>query len=62
MTCPKCGENQINQTSMISRDVETVERYKKCKNCGCKFLTIEIEKDLFDNLTEINKNNKKSRS
>lgn len=46
MTCPKCFEN----TKVIDSrpDDETVMRRRECLVCGFRFVTIEIDKDLYE--------------
>lgn len=50
MTCPVCGEN----TQIINSrgDVDRVRRRRKCRDCGHRFTTIELEADLHRRLSK----------
>ncbi len=41
MTCPVCGE----KTAVVDtvKDIDTIYRRRKCKNCGYYFFTVEEE-------------------
>ena len=45
MTCPICdGNTKIIDTR---KDCDHVIRYRKCKECGLKFPTIEVDEDIY---------------
>lgn len=52
MTCPLCNGKTMIWDSR--HDDESVRRGRKCLECGYKFLTIEIDKDLYDRLEKRN--------
>ena len=56
MTCPKCYE----KTKVIesTTDEDSTTRRRECVACGCRFSTIEIDKDLYERLV---KNHEKQR-
>lgn len=46
MKCPKCyAYARIVSTEKMT---DSVERLKECKNCGYRFYTVEIDKDLYE--------------
>ena len=50
MTCPQCGGET---TVFDSRKMcESVWRRRKCRECGYRFSTTEIETDLLNKLTK----------
>ena len=51
MTCPVCGSG----TRIINSrgDEESVRRRRKCRECGYRFSTIEMEVDLQQNLEKV---------
>ena len=60
MKCPVC----LGDTAVIDSrdDPDAVNRRRKCKKCGYKFNTVEIDNDLYKKLlgetkNERNKNN-----
>lgn len=48
MTCPLCNGKTMIWDSR--HDEESVRRGRKCLDCGYKFLTVEIDKDLYDRM------------
>ena len=56
MTCPKCYE----KTKVIdsTTDEDSTTRRRECVACGCRFSTIEIDKDMYERLV---KNHEKQR-
>ena len=45
MTCPICnGGTKIIDSR---KDSDSVIRYRKCRDCGYKFPTIEIDEDIY---------------
>lgn len=55
MTCPQCGSGTCITNSRKTCD--EVRRRRECRECGFRFTTIEIEKDLLKNLTKKETNN-----
>ena len=49
MTCPKCNE----KTKVIDShtDEDSTERRRECTNCGYRFSTVEIDRDLYERVT-----------
>ena len=48
MTCPKCnGKTEIVDTRA---DDDAVKRRRQCLECGYRFSTIEIDKDLYERI------------
>ena len=58
MTCPRCnGRVKV----MHSEDYEdSVERFRKCLECGYNFKTIEVDFDYFERM--VNNHDKKTNS
>lgn len=53
MFCPRCmvdTRGRVVDTRPDER-LHAVRRYRKCEECGEKFQTVEITRDLFDALT-----------
>lgn len=52
MTCPKCNEKTrvIDSTT----DEDSTIRRRECVECGFRFSTIEIDKDLYERLVKHN--------
>jgi len=46
MICPVCGEKTMVIYS--GGDVDCVNRRRQCVECGYRFNTIEIDKDIYD--------------
>lgn len=49
MICPVCGEN----TKVIDSraDVDSVNRKRECLSCKYRFLTVEIDEDLYEKIS-----------
>jgi transcriptional regulator NrdR family protein len=57
ITCPVCGgHTACNGHHVGAGDGSTMHRYRKCKDCGYRFCTIEIDLDMFRNLTGVDDN------
>lgn len=57
MTCPKCyGKTRIIDSRT---DDDSTERRRKCVECGYRFSTIEIDRDLYERM--VKQNDKKQR-
>lgn len=58
MTCPKCFE----KTKVIDSrpDDDYVERRRECLECGYRFSTIEIDRDLYERT--VKQNDKRQRN
>ena len=58
MTCPVCdGSTKIIDTR---KDCDHVVRYRRCKECGFRFPTIEVDEDIYRRRKETNtESNKK---
>lgn len=52
MTCPKCNEKTRVIDSTTGED-STIRR-RECVECGFRFSTIEIDKDLYERLVKHN--------
>ena len=48
MTCPVCGERSGVSHTELKTDV--VKRYRRCKLCGYRFITIELDFDQYNRL------------
>lgn len=57
MTCPECNGNTIVERTYHHSDY--VERKRKCSRCGLRFLTVEIDSDLYERIL---RNNDKKRN
>lgn len=42
MKCPKCGGDKIGVSDTIPGGTRTIYRYRRCKNCGTGFRTMEV--------------------
>ena len=53
MKCPVC----LGDTAVIDSrdDPDAVNRKRKCKKCGYKFRTVEIDTDLYNKLVDAKK-------
>ena len=51
MTCPVCG----GATKVVDSrpEVDTVHRRRKCKECGYRFSTVEIEVDVKESIAGV---------
>jgi transcriptional regulator NrdR family protein len=45
MTCPVCGERTLIYDSRPDESGESVRRRRKCRVCGHRFTTIEVDAD-----------------
>lgn len=45
MNCPKC--NKATKVIDSEKEIDSIERVRKCVWCGHKFDTVEIDKDLY---------------
>ena len=46
MTCPMCnGDTKIVDSR---KNNDYVVRYRKCKDCGYRFATIEVDEDIYN--------------
>lgn len=43
MTCPVCGERTLIYDSRPDESGESVRRRRKCRVCGYRFTTIEVD-------------------
>jgi transcriptional regulator NrdR family protein len=43
MTCPVCGERTLIYNSRPDKSGESVWRRRKCRVCGHRFTTIEVD-------------------
>lgn len=48
MTCPVCGERSGVAQTYFNND--TIKRHRKCKLCGYRFATIELDYDYYERL------------
>ena len=39
--CPKCGGKVVGYEGYTHKSMNVYERSKRCKECGCRFTTIE---------------------
>ena len=49
MTCPKCNE-KTKVIESITED-DSITRRRECTKCGYRFNTVEIDKDLYERLS-----------
>lgn len=47
MTCPVCNGKTLVCDSRFSKWEEVIKRRRKCKECGYRFNTYEIDEDLY---------------
>lgn len=47
MTCPVCGGKTLVWDSRYLAKDETLKRRRRCKECGYRFNTYEIDEDLY---------------
>lgn len=56
MTCPNCyGKTKVIDSTT---DEDSTTRRRECLTCGCRFSTVEIDKDLYEKMVrrEVSKN------
>lgn len=41
IVCPKCGGKVVGYEGYTHKSMNVYERSKRCKECGCRFTTIE---------------------
>lgn len=56
MLCPKCF-NDKNSCFDSRKDIDVVIRRRTCCNCGYRWVTIEIDEDLYKSILESRQNN-----
>jgi transcriptional repressor NrdR len=57
MTCPKCnGKTKVVDSRT---DEDSTERRRECVECGCRFSTVEVDRDYFERM--VKKNDKRQR-
>lgn len=50
MTCPECNrKTHIVETRF---DDDSVRRRRECRECGYRFTTLEVDKDLYERLVK----------
>lgn len=50
MTCPKCnGKTKVIESTI---DDDSITRRRACAECGYRFNTVEIDKDLYERLSK----------
>ncbi len=55
MTCPVCGGN--TKVCKTRSEDDSVRRLRWCRKCHHKFITIEIDEDLYKRITKERKTN-----